>query len=248
MSLFIDPAMSRQILSGEQQLESLPGYCIWIDMVSSTAAKTQASFSWLHRTCDLFQLAKGKFRFAPLKMIGDALMYYIATSTLRTMGTGRAIDELFGPLCHLVQEPEEDDFGRVKAAIVYCENAYDVTFFEGRDDVYGKDIDLTARLLSVAEPGEIVMNEAFVERIRCEDSDLGYPHSCRADLERVADAAEVHPFKGFERPVRFFRVPSGGDSLKNLMKQLEIPSRIMSVEEARSVPGLLEPFGDAGDL
>ena len=44
---------------------------------------------------------------------------------------------------------------------------------------------------------------------------------------------EIQQFKGFERPVLFFRAPAGGGSLKKLMEQVECPSEIISVEEAK---------------
>jgi hypothetical protein len=48
--------------------------------------------------------------------------------------------------------------------------ACELTFLEGKDDVYGKDIDLANRLLQWAGPQEIVMNEDFVKQIRDEYS------------------------------------------------------------------------------
>jgi class 3 adenylate cyclase len=54
---------------------------------------------------------------------------------------------------------------RCKVAIHYCEEVYNITFFKGYNDYYGKDIDLTVRLLSKAKENKIVISEPFYQKV-----------------------------------------------------------------------------------
>ena len=119
--------------------------------------------------------------------------------------------ELHLSLCFIVQEWDKDTFGRTKAAIAHCKEAYDVTFIEGTTDVYGRDIDLTHRLLSLAQEGEIIMNESFVNKVR---ENLRVAAE-RNDFPDVANIKEPWPqrLKGFSGDICVYKTPAGGVSL-----------------------------------
>lgn len=161
MSLLFElgPGLKNEIAS----LQPAAGYCIFIDSVGSTALKDSEPRIWLSRLHDIFALAKTYLKeFQPLKTIGDAIMYYIAEEELNA--NDQTALTLHLGLCFLVQETAAV-FGQSKAAIAHCKDAYRVTFVPGTEDIYGKDIDLSARLLSVAQPGEIIMNERFATAV-----------------------------------------------------------------------------------
>src|ERR1017187_5124016 len=74
------------------QLETTPGYCILVDRVGSTALKDQPPRAWLSRIHDTFALVKSHLlAFQPLKIMGDALMYYIPESGLLETAPGYCI-------------------------------------------------------------------------------------------------------------------------------------------------------------
>ena len=190
------------------QLETTPGYCILVDRVGSTALKDQPPRAWLSRIHDTFALVKSHLlAFQPLKIMGDALMYYIPESGLlekNALG-------LFLAMCFVVQERNKGVFGSYKVAITYCRNVYEVSFLEGARDVYGKDIDRTARLSSMAQDGQILMNEPFVEQVR-----FLYQASCVKhefpDVRGIR-GPDQEQIKGFTDPVNVYKLLAGGTSL-----------------------------------
>jgi class 3 adenylate cyclase len=209
MSLLFElgPNLKTQI----DNLQPTPGYCIFIDSVGSTALKDNEPRVWLSRLHDIFALAKAYLKeFQPLKTIGDALMYYIPETEMKAKNQ-KALDLHLG-LCFLVQEKTTEVFGRTKAAIAHCQEAYCVTFVPGTEDIYGKDIDLTARLLSIAQPGEIMMNERFATQVVAEYKVAPAPGDI-PDVEKIMGPWR-HRFKGFTNDVNIYKSPIGGTSLK----------------------------------
>ncbi len=209
MSLLFElsPSLKSQI----DNLQPTAGYCIFIDSVGSTALKDNEPRVWLSRLYDIFALAKAYLKeFQPLKTIGDALMYYIAEDELKAKHQ-TALSLHLG-LSFLVQEKTTDVFGRTKVAIAHCKDAYRVTFVRGTEDIYGRDIDLSARLLSVAQPGEIMMNERFATEVVAEHRIAPVPTDF-PDVERIM-GPWTHRFKGFARDINIYKSPLGGTSLK----------------------------------
>jgi hypothetical protein len=49
--------------------------------------------------------------------------------------------------------------------IHYCEDVFNITFFEGVNDYYGTDIDLAARLMKKTTSDKIIINELFYNRV-----------------------------------------------------------------------------------
>jgi len=90
----------------------------------------------------------------------------------------------------------EPYLAKVKISAAYCREAYDITFLRGVQDIYGKDIDLTARLMSVAESQEIVMNAPFVEQVRTEYTRM--LNKEQFECVKKIRGPWPHKFKGFE--------------------------------------------------
>ena len=68
---------------------------------------------------------------------------------------------LFNGLINIVND-DEPYFKDVKIGATFCKESYDITFIEGNSDIYGKDVDLTARLATLANSQEIVMNSELL--------------------------------------------------------------------------------------
>jgi hypothetical protein len=141
--------------------------------------------------------------------MGDSLMFYVREVDLKSKNL-TALD-LFVALSFAVQEEDKEIFGRTKVAAVYCRDAYEITFIQNTNDIYGKDVDLAGRLLSIALEGEIIMNEPFVEHLRaaCDES---------AIKNQFPDVAKIRgpwpqQFKGFADYINVYKLPAGGTSL-----------------------------------
>jgi class 3 adenylate cyclase len=133
---------------------------------------------------------------SPLKSIGDELMYYIPEREIRGQRAGA-----LGLLEVLYALAGEGDpvFAEVKIAACHCRDAYDITFLPNTADVYGKDIDLTARLLQLAGPREIVMNEAFGRETVDEYAQIG--NQAQFAFIRALRGPSEENLKGFAGPV-----------------------------------------------
>jgi hypothetical protein len=62
-----------------------------------------------------------------------------------------------------------------KVSIHYCTEVYNITFFEGANDYYGSDIDLTARLMTKCIENRIILSEKFLIKAKNDLISLGLP-------------------------------------------------------------------------
>jgi len=205
MTLFFDPA-DPTLRAGLEALRPTPGYCILVDIVGSTRMKDAPLLQWAPKIHNAFAntLAFLSPSIRPLKSIGDELMFYVTSETLSLLGET--------PLCiysglYSVASERDSLFTDVKVAIAYCDNAYRLSFLPGVEDVYGKDIDLTARLLSKANPREIMMNEAFVMRVRESFNTIGNKDDF-PEVSRI-EGPMFEPLRGFSAPVSIFKAKAG---------------------------------------
>jgi len=182
MSLFINP-YDKDLPQKVLQLKPMNGYCFIIDIAGSTELKDIDLSKWIIFIYNTFANIMGNLfmKFNPIKSLGDALMFFIPEDNMK--------DEtpltLFHSLWNIISS-DESNLGQVKIGATFCSDAYDITFVPDSVDVYGKDIDLTARLSSLAESQEIIMNVGFVEKVR-EQYDK---------LEDTENYSEVRHIKG----------------------------------------------------
>jgi len=163
MSLYFDtsdPGLKAKL----EALVPTPGYCVFIDISGSTQMKDQELFHWATLIHNAFANVRTFMPTSafPLKCLGDALMYFIPKTQ-----PAQASDvplQLFAGLASIVDD-RDPIFPQQKAAVV-SGRAYELTFIQGQDDVYGKDIDLAARLLSRARSREVLLNRAFYDEVR----------------------------------------------------------------------------------
>lgn len=197
----LHPASQKKL----DELKPTLGYCILVDLSNSTELKNEPLKVWTHRIFNTFLLVRnGLGGIRPLKAMGDELMFYVL-ETLLDSRHYTAID-LFLALAILVQEDNKTVFRPTKAAITYCQDAYDLTFIRDTQDIYGKDIDLTARLRSNAREGELLMNGPFIEKLRT-------AHEERTGLDDFLEKAGIGsfvpepPYKGFPNDLMAYRFP-----------------------------------------
>jgi hypothetical protein len=199
MSLYIDPAAEHFEIS-IKSLSTTPGYCFLIDIVDSTELKDGNILEWVIFIHNTFANIRGHhyIDFAPLKCLGDTMMFYIPERDLN----GATPLTLFCGLWDIVSSSEEC-LREVRIGAAYCRQAYEITFIQGVPDIYGKDIDLTSRLLALAACREIVMNEEMACRIRSEYEASG---DCRRfDGARKIAGPFPKKFKGFRESVGVYK-------------------------------------------
>ncbi len=204
MSLFINP-LDPDFRTKITSLTTCPGFCFFIDIVGSTELKDNNLHEWIIRFYNTFAKIEGDLysKFRPIKSLGDALMFFIPESATK--------DEdalsLFAGLLSIVKIEDADKqyFSEVKTAAAYCTEAYDITFLRDVPDIYGKDIDLTARLLSVAQSGEIIMNEPFVNMVRARYARIVNKDQF-PEVERIVGPWPQR-FKGFSEIVDIYKLP-----------------------------------------
>ena len=138
-------------------------------------------------------------KFKPIKSIGDELMFFIPDGKMKN----ETPLTLFDSLCNIISGSGEKNFNEVKMGICYCKEVYQITFIKNTPDVYGKEIDLAARLVAVAGANEIVMNEDFYEKVKEE-----YDSICNNDqfpiFKNILGPWEQE-FKGFKNKITIYK-------------------------------------------
>jgi class 3 adenylate cyclase len=210
MSLYFD-FDDPQMLAKVAALQPTTGTCILIDISGSTAMKDGGLLRWVSAISNTFANARAFFDpiAVPIKSIGDELMLFIPDSHLEARRQCHL--NLFGMLAQIAQDSESSAepgslFPEVKVAACHCSAVYELTFMRGTPDVYGKDIDLAARLLSQAQPREVVMNDAFTVLVRSDYTRFGSPDNF-PEVPRIVGPSRV-AIKGFAAPVSIFSLPA----------------------------------------
>ena len=192
-----DPDLKQKV----QDLDTTPGYCVFVDIIGSTEMKQQGLLNWIAYIHNAFANAAAFLdSFRPLKGIGDEVMYYIEAVDLEASGYMPL--QIYDSLWQITKE-NAADFPAVKVVVAKCEDVYPISFWPGVTDYYGADIDLTARLKSKVQSKEIVIDGRFRDEVVAGYDSIGN----KAQFVSVPDlgAEETETFKGFQQPTRFYR-------------------------------------------
>ena len=178
---FKDPnseEMSRYLHS----IPTCPGTCFFMDINKSTDMKYQGGLvEWgrkLNNTFNFLSLLND-FPEYIVKGIGDEIMLFIPDDVLKTKPAINSyymlLEEIYATLYNIRHYPVQETFLACKVSIHYCSDVYNVTFFEGANDYYGSDIDLTARLMTKCLENRIVFSEKFLNKVHHDLRVLGLP-------------------------------------------------------------------------
>ena len=204
-ALYIHPWMPnlKEVL---ESLQPTPGFCIFVDIVGSTEMKDADIQHWILWTMNTFTNMRTYLPpFSLIRAIGDQLMFF--ASDARLDETGKNALRLFHDLTSIVREPDTHFVKEVKAAMAYCEDSYYITFVaENSVDYYGKDIDLTARLLAKASAREVVMNEECYRRLLDRYGRTGNNEQFPEVTEIIGP--ETEHLKGFRTGIPIYRLPN----------------------------------------
>jgi hypothetical protein len=111
------------------------------------------------------------------------------------------LEEIYATLYNIKHYPVKDTFLPCKVAIHYCTEVYNVTFFEGANDYYGSDVDLTARLMTKCLENRIALSEKFLHKVYEDLEELGLPNNT-GSLGKISDSF-LENFKGVPVSTRY---------------------------------------------
>jgi len=182
-------------------IPACPGTCFFIDINKSTDLKyTGGLADWgrkLNNTFNFISLLND-FPDNIVKGIGDEIMLFIPDEKLkekRTIQTyHQLLEEIYSTVYNIRSFPVPEMFLRCKVSIHYCTEVYNITFFKDANDYYGRDIDLTARLMTKAVENRIVLSEKFFVKVQNDLVNLGLPpdYGC---LSKVSEKS-LETFRG----------------------------------------------------
>lgn len=178
-----------------------PGTCLFIDIVGSTQIKYDNNLKqWgkmLNNTFNFISILND-FPDNIIKGIGDEIMLYIPDAELNEKESYNdyfcLLHEIFATIDNIRNFPLEGMFLPCKVAIHHCTDVYNITFLDGFNDYYGKDIDLTARLTSKAKANRIVISEAFYQKVK-HDFDSKHAGNEECVMQKISEKY-LEDFKG----------------------------------------------------
>jgi len=204
---FRDPN-SKAIEKLLEEIPATPGTCFFIDIVGSTRIKYKSGLkTWgrmLNNTFNFISILN-EFPDNVVKGIGDEIMLYIPDNELKQKSAYTdyfsLLLEIYATIDNIKNFPLEGLFLPCKVAIHYCTDAYNITFLEGANDYYGKDIDLTARLTSKAIANRIVLSETFYRKA-VGNYEEKYSESLHKAMDNVSEKY-LEDFKGIPHPTEY---------------------------------------------
>lgn len=198
------PELTEQI----SHLQKVPGICIFIDLIDSTADKYRDDKdTWIKKVNNTFNFISiiNHFPDFVVKGIGDEMMLYLPDSELSNSEAFKdyhsLLSEIHATMDTLIHHPLKELFYECKVGIHYCTEVFNITFFEGVNDYYGKDIDSSARLMKKAQGNRIVLSEAFYNKVI---EDLTAQNLDRKNsVISGASGTYIEDFKGVPHPFEY---------------------------------------------
>jgi class 3 adenylate cyclase len=204
---FTDPK-SEEMSKELDKLQRCPGICFFMDINRSTDIKYSGGLKdWGSRLNNTFNklLYANHFQRHVVKGIGDEMMLFIPEEVLYSKPSNNTcyalLEDIYAALYLLKNHPDKDLYLNCKVAIHYCTEVYNVTFFEGADDYYGSDIDLSARLMGKSVENRIVLSEQFYVKCVNDLINVGLPLDTGC-LSRVSERF-IENFKGVPTSTTF---------------------------------------------
>ena len=197
---YTDPN-SEEMVRVLEQIPRCPGTCFFMDINRSTDMKYQGGLKdWGRKLNNTFNnlLYSNNFQQHIVKGIGDEMMLFISDEVLHKKSSNNTcfalLEDIYAALFLIKNHPDQCLFLNCKVAIHYCTEVHNITFFDGADDYYGRDIDLTARLMSKSIENRIVLSEMFYMKVINDLINMGLPVETGC-MSRVSERY-VENFKG----------------------------------------------------
>ena len=178
---YTDPN-SEEMVRVLEEIPRTPGICFFMDINRSTDIKYQGGLKdWGRKLNNTFNnlLYANHFQQHVVKGIGDEMMLFIPDEVLKSKSSNNTcfalLEDIYAALFLIRNHPDQELYLNCKVAIHYCTEVHNITFFEGANDYYGSDIDLTARLMSKSVESRIVLSENFYIKVINDLTDMGLP-------------------------------------------------------------------------
>ncbi|MCX6305438.1 MAG: hypothetical protein NT040_10750 [Bacteroidetes bacterium] len=178
---YTDPN-SEDMMRDLEEIPRCPGICFFMDINRSTDIKYQGGLKdWGRKLNNTFNnlLYANHFQKHVVKGIGDEVMLFIPDEVLQKKTSNNTcfalLEDIYAALFLIKNHPDQDLYLNCKVAIHYCTEVHNITFFEGADDYYGSDIDLTARLMTKCVENRIVLSEKFYIKVVNDLINMGLP-------------------------------------------------------------------------
>ena len=199
---------SPEMIQALEGIPNCPGTCFFMDINRSTDIKYVGGLKdWGRKLNNTFNilLYANHFQGNVVKGIGDEIMLYIPDDELLKKSSNNhyfgLLEDIFAALFIIKNHADTGLFLNCKVAIHYCTEVYNITFFEGANDYYGSDIDLTARLMTKSIENRIILSEKFFNKVQQDLSRLSLPAD-EGCLNKISDKFIEH-FKGVPTPTDF---------------------------------------------
>jgi len=191
-----------------KNLEPTPGTCIFIDIINSTGDKYICEHNqWIRKLNNTFNFISllNDFPSFVVKGIGDELMLFLPDKDLFQNSIFKdyfmLLNEIYATIDNLKDHPLHDLFYECKVGIHYCTDVYNITFFDGVNDYYGTDIDLSARIMKKAQQNSMVISEKFYQKVM---GNIKMPDSeTEGSILSKISKPFIENFKGVPFPVEF---------------------------------------------
>ena len=171
---------SEEMIRHLKGIPKCPGICFFMDINKSTDMKYLGGLTdWGRKLNNTFNflLFSNHFEKYVVKGIGDEVMLFIPDNELFARSSNNTcfslLEDIYASLFNIKNHPDQEIFLNCKVSIHYCTEVYNITFFEGMNDYYGSDIDLTARLMTKCIDNRIVMSEKFLIKVKNDLITLG---------------------------------------------------------------------------
>ncbi len=178
---FKDPN-AREMTDLIEGLEKCPGTCFFIDIIHSTRLKYYTPVTeWVRKINNTFNFISflNDFPENIVKGIGDEIMLYIPDEDLKIKSSYNTffelLEEIHATIFNIKHFPDNNLFLNCRVAIHHCTDVYNISFFEGVNDYYGSDIDITARLMGHSRENEIILSENFYQKVLGDLQTMGLP-------------------------------------------------------------------------
>lgn len=197
---YTDPN-SEEMVRVLEQIPRCPGVCFFMDINRSTDMKYHGGLKdWGRKLNNTFNnlLYANHFQQHIVKGIGDEMMLFIPDEELQQKFSDNTcfalLEDIYAALFLIKNHPDPDLYLSCKVAIHYCTEVHNITFFEGANDYYGSDVDLTARLMTKGIENRIVLSEKFYVKVISDLINMGLPMETGC-LSRISERF-IENFKG----------------------------------------------------
>jgi class 3 adenylate cyclase len=204
---YTDPN-SEEMVRALEQIPRCPGICFFMDINRSTDIKYQGGLKdWGRKLNNTFNnlLYANHFQRHIVKGIGDEMMLFIPDEVLQKKSSNNTcfalLEDIYAGLFLIKNHPDQDLYLSCKVAIHYCTEVFNITFFEGANDYYGSDVDLTARLMTKGIENRIVLSEKFYVKVINDLINTGVPMATGC-LSRVSERF-IENFRGVPESTSF---------------------------------------------